>query len=239
MSSQRFVEGLFPERYVEVDAARLLLILTRFARPIDNHVATLRYRPPRPVEAYFTPEYYLQKLDFLLRYPGYFIYELIELHRMGITAEIDRDETIAIVRTVLHNNEPELMTTLFRRFWYGTYERLDDVEGWWYGHELVYTRPEPRSGLRPQKYYFLTALAFSEADRLVREVSHGRWYADRVALIHRFFGRLSAAEVKQLQYSHQSYRQAQLNETIPDISYSEIAEHFANVFHEPLEEHRD
>lgn len=236
MSRQQFVAGLVPERFVEVDAARLLLILACFARPIDDHVATLRYRPPHPVDAYFTPEYYLQKLDFLLRYPGYFIYELVELFRLGVISEVDRQETVSIVSSVLSNNEPDLMTTPFRRFWYGTYERLDDVEGWWYSRNLVYTRSEPRPGTRPQKYYFLTALAFNEANRLAIEVDHGRWYSERIALIHRFFGGLSAAEVKKLQYRHPDYRQAQINETIPDISYEEISAHFAEVMGESLED---
>jgi hypothetical protein len=235
MNTQRFLLDSVPERFVEVDAARLLLLLVRFARTIDTAIQGLHCRPTHEIASYFTPEYYLQKLDFLLRYPGYFIYELTELYRLGRVNHLYRDEIIAIVRSVLDNNEPEFNTTPFRKFWRGAYERLDDVEAWWYGRRLIYTGLESRKGARPQKYYFLAPLAFAEADRLVGAVAHGRWYAERITLIHRFFGNLTPSEVMSLQYSHADYRQAHIDGLIPDLSFHEIATHFAEVFGEPLD----
>src|SRR5690606_32948858 len=99
-----------------------------------------------------TPEYYLHKIDFLLRYPGYLIYELSELYRLGKIHETDRAEVISLIRYMVQNNEPELHTTPFRKFWRGAYERLDEVEAWWYGRRLIYTGLEARTNLRPQKY---------------------------------------------------------------------------------------
>lgn len=232
MSTQRFVAGIIPEGFVQVDAARLLLILARFAVPIDDQVQRLPCFPDHEVARHFTPEYYLQKLDFLVRYPGYLAYELTELHRLDIEAARDRDGVKRLVRTVLREREPELMTLPFRRFWRGAYERLDDVEAWWYSRRLVYTALEPKGGARPQKHYFLTDLAESEARRLVSAVEHAHWYAQRIDLIYRFFGSMSAARVKELQYSHEAYRQAQLNEVIPDLPPEEIAANFARVFGE-------
>ena len=78
MSSQIHISKSIPERFLEVDAARLLIILFRFSEEITEEISGLSCFPSRPVVRYFTPEYYLQKLDFLLRNPGYFIYELIE-----------------------------------------------------------------------------------------------------------------------------------------------------------------
>ncbi len=235
MSSQRFILDSVPERFVEVDAARLLLILVRFARQPDTAIQALQCLPAHEIVSYFTPEYYLQKLDFLLRYPGYFVYELTELYRLGRVGPVDRDEITALIRSILLNNEPELLTTPFRKFWRGAYERLDDVEAWWYGRRLIYTGLEPRNRARPQKYYFVSALALSEADRLVTAVAHGRWYADRIGLIYRFFGSLTPAEVMSLQYSHPGYRQAQIEGLIPDLSFPDIAAHFTTVFGELLE----
>lgn len=235
MSNQRFLLDTVPNRFVEVDAARLLLILVRFARKPDTTIETLKCRPIHEIVSYFTPEYYLQKLDFLLRYPGYFVYELTELYRLGRIGVVDRYEITSIIRSILMNNEPELLTTQYRKFWRGAYERLDDVEAWWYGRRLIYTGLEPRKGARPQKYYFVSALALSEAERLVAAVAHGRWYADRIGLIYRFFGSLTPAEIMSLQYSHPEYRQAQIEGLIPDLSFSEIAAHFTAVFGEPLE----
>lgn len=234
MSAQHFIGGTIPERFVEVDAARLLLILVRFARPLDTEACSLRCLPPHPVSGHFTPEYYLHKLDFLLRYPDYFAYELIELHRLKIVVAANRDEIRKLVRTILRDREPELMTTPFRRFWRGAYERIDAVESWLHSRELVYTGLEPRGNTSSQKHYFTTDQARVTAERLVVEVSESRWYADRVALIHRFFGGLTPAQVKNLQYGHAAYREAQIAEAIPSLSSTEIQDAFELVFHEPI-----
>jgi len=235
VSSQRFVAGTIPERFVEVDAARLLLILVRFALPIDDQLRSLDCFPRHEVSHHFTPEYYLQKLDFLVRYPGYLVYELTELHYLGIEAARNREETMHLIRAILRDQEPELMTLPFRKFWRGAYERLDDVEAWWYSRQLVYTGFELRGPARPQKHYFVSPLAETVSQRLISAVEHARWYAERIDLIYRYFGTLSAIQVKELQYSHDTYRQAQLNEVILDLSPEEIEENFRRVFGESLE----
>jgi hypothetical protein len=226
--------SVLPDRPVEVDAARLLLVVDRFASVPDDAVRQLRCWPPRPVSRYLTPEYYLQKLDFLVRYPAYLAYELIELHRLKMPSAADATAVQADVRALLDDREPELRTDLFRRFWHGAYERLDRVEAWWYAHGLIYAGYERRgaagSPARPQKYYFLTPEGERIARSLEEKVDHARWYANRIALIHRYFGALKPAEVKSLQYSHPSYREAQLNEFIPDLAIDEIARNFATTF---------
>ena len=132
MSDQQFITGLIPERFVEVDAARLLLILARFSLPFDSGSDDLTYLPAHPFSAHFTPEYRLHKIDFLLRYPAYFVYELAELHRMRVPAAADADEVTGVINSVLEVREPEWLTLPFRRFWRGAYERIDDVEAWWF-----------------------------------------------------------------------------------------------------------
>src|SRR2546430_1728 len=118
MSSPTYTAGL-PERFVEVDAARLLLILVRFSREPDALARSLHCYPERPVRTHFTPEYWLHKLDFLLRYPSYFAYEIVELHRLGVSAAQDRAEVRRVVTAILRDREPELRTEHFRRFWRG------------------------------------------------------------------------------------------------------------------------
>jgi len=234
LKDQYYVGGIIAERFVEVDAARLLLIIARFARESEELPTHLQCRPSNLFVGFFTPEYYLHKLDFLLRYPRYFIYELIELFRLGLIVDQHRDELLTIIRSIERRQEPELMTQQFRKFWRGAYERLDDVEAWWHARQLIYIGFEPRGNARPWKYYFITDRGMAEADRLITEVPHARWYADRIALLYRYFGGLSAAALKDLQYSHDAYRQAQLDEFIPDLSPEEIEGHFAHVFGEPL-----
>lgn len=225
--------SVLPDRPVEVDAARLLLIVDRFAVAADNSAQLLRCWPSRPVARVLTPEYYLQKLDFLVRYPAYLAYELIDLHRLGIPSAADATAVQADVRELLGNREPELRTDPFRRFWRGAYESLDRVEAWWYARGLVFVGHERRGAegsVRRQKYFFLTPEGESVAQSLAMEVDHARWYADRIALIHRYFGGITPAGVKSLQYSHQPYRDAQLNEYIPDLAIEEIERNFIESF---------
>jgi hypothetical protein len=124
VATQHFVSATIPERFIEVDAARLLLILDCFAVPMGEGVRQLPCLPRHEVARHFTPEYYLQKLDFLVRYPSYLAYELTELHRLGIESARDRSAVMSLISRVLREREPELLTLPFRKFWRGAYERL-------------------------------------------------------------------------------------------------------------------
>lgn len=231
------VSPVLPERPIEVDAARLLLVVDQFAAPPDDATRQLRCWPARPVARVLTPEYYLQKLDFLVRYPAYLAYELIELHRLGVPAAADAAAVRVQVQRLLADREPELRTDPFLRFWRGAYESIDRVEAWWHARGLVFVGHERRGtegSVRRQKYFFLTPEGEQVARSLVDEVDHAAWYAGRIALIHQFFGGLRPAEIKALQYSHPSYRDAQLNEHIPDLAISEIERNFAETFGIPL-----
>src|SRR3954466_2600433 len=138
----QYVHGLKPEGFLEVDAARLLLVLARFARPAGERTYPAGCAPADPFVAHFASEYYLQKLDFLLRYPAYFIHELTELYQAGDPAAADRTLIVRTIRPTDADNEPELQTIPFRKFWRGAYERLDDVESWWWSRELVFVKFE-------------------------------------------------------------------------------------------------
>jgi hypothetical protein len=239
MNSSISFNNFESERYIEVDAARLLLILHQFSVEIDEQAQQLKCFPyHHPVVRYFTPEYRLQKIDFLVRYPTYFAYELIELHCMGESCASDRHAIIRIVRDVLENQEPELMTDLYRKFLRGAYERLDQVESWWHSRRLVFRGLEGRgtvgSPARPHKYYFLTEKAEKVAVDLLDNVDHAKWYGDRIKQIHFYFGGFSAEKLKNLQYSHKPYRDAQLNEYIPDLPIEDLSNYFEQVFDESL-----
>lgn len=226
-------------RPLEVDIARLLLILDRFAWEPDDSVRQLRCWPDHEISRVFTPEYHLQKLDFLVRYPAYLAYELADLHRTGVPSAADGEAVKRDIRLVLAEGEPEMRTLPFRRFLRGAYESLDSVKNWWHSHRLVFVRSEPRGAAgspgRPQTYFFLTPLGEDIAEGLVREVEHARWYADRIQLIYRYYGALSASEVVRLQYSHAEYRDAQLNQFIPDLTLDQIRSNFTRTFDEELE----
>lgn len=233
MTSGYSVGDKISDRCVEVDAARLLLLLVQFGTPPDDASPPNALRSPFPTVRHFTPEYRLQKLDFLLRYPSYFAYELIELVATGRTAA-PRPEVAEIVRSVLGDREPELLTLPFRKFWRGAYERLDDVEAWWLSRRLVAVHHERRGGAPPQKHYLIAQLGLDTATRLANEVKPAQWYAERISLLYRFFGTFTSAEIKNLQYAHPGYREAQLDEVIPDLRFADIASRFEIIFEEEL-----
>ncbi len=235
MIAPQFVHGVRPEGFLEVDAARLLLVLARFARPASEKTYPPACKPADPFVAHFASEYYLQKLDFLLRYPAYFIHELTELYQSGDPAAADRDLITSTIRKIHGDREPELQTIPFRKFWRGAYERRDDVEAWWWSRGLVFVKFELRGTAAPWKHYFLTKTGREIADKLVKDVPHAKWYADRIGQIHRFMGHLTAADIKARQYKHAKYREANLNEFIPDLTAEEIAENFRQVFGESME----
>ncbi len=231
----------FQERFVEVDAARLLLILYHFAVPVTDEARALRCWPRRDVSRVLSPEYYLQKLDFLVRNPSYLAYELIELHRLGVADASDAGCVKADVHALIRGREPEQRTDPYRRFWRGAYENLDRVEAWWYSRGLVYTGFERRGVVggeaSPWKHFFLAPKGEEEVKRLVEQVEAARWYDDRIRLIRGYFGSLTPRQLKELQYTHDPYREAQLNEMIPDLSDQQIADNFERVFGERMEAH--
>lgn len=233
MIAQRFVGGLRPDGYLEVDAARLLLILDRFATPPDASQA-LPCEPGFPFARHFSPEYWLQKLDFLVRYPRYFAYELIDLHAKGDGEAAARPVAISTIRGALRDHEPELYTEPFLKFMRGAYERLDNVEAWWSSRHLVYTEFELRPTPPPWKHYFVTDKGLDLARALKENVDHAKWYAARIAQIYRFMGHLRPAELKARQYRHEAYSQAQYNEHIPDLPDEAITGYFREVFGEDL-----
>lgn len=235
MIAPQFVHGMRPQGWIEVDAARLLLVLARFARPANAATRRLPCLPADPFDLHFASEYYLQKLDFLLRYPAYFVYELTELHYAGDESASDAEEVKATIRRILADQEPELQTIPFRKFWRGAYERLDNVEAWWLARRLVYTKFELRGQAAPWKHYFLTNQGVSVASRLRNNLEHAAWYANRIDEIHRYMGHLSASDIKERQYRHERYRMAQISELIPDLTVEEIRQNFQDVFGEPLE----
>jgi hypothetical protein len=157
------------------------------------------------------------------------------LYFAGDPYAADREAVMGTIRRILRDREPELQTIPFRKFWRGAYERLDDVEAWWLSRRLIYIRFELRGHAAHWKHYFLTQDGLKVAERLRKKVSHARWYDGRIEEIHRFMGHLTAADIKARQYRHARYRDAQINELIPDLTAEEIAGNFSQVFGEPLE----
>ena len=80
MIAPQFIHGIRPEGFVEVDAAQTSPdSLTDSRTPHPEKTFPNACVPSEAFVAHFASEYCLQKLDFLLRYPSYFIHELTVL----------------------------------------------------------------------------------------------------------------------------------------------------------------
>jgi hypothetical protein len=72
----------------------------------------------------FESELRIQKLDFLLRNPDYFSYELLHYAREN---DSKRNEIKILVKEIFNSKEPELRRLEMEKFFFGAYEDIDDV----------------------------------------------------------------------------------------------------------------
>jgi hypothetical protein len=56
LGAPQWVAGSVPERFLEVDAARLLVLLAIFADPVGDAARQPPYFPVHDIEWHFTPE---------------------------------------------------------------------------------------------------------------------------------------------------------------------------------------
>lgn len=174
----------------------------------------------------------IQKLDFFIRYPSYLCYELIL--KMEEDSAIDREEVKSIVREILESNEPEMRTLDMKKFLYGAWESLDLTLNFLKAHGLIDFDSKVGSDLhRYQKEYFLTRLGKTKVLEGLSSIPGLEWYNNRCLLIKKYFGNLSGTELKALQYGHEKYKGALINEYIQDISY-ETRELFVKSFKEEI-----
>lgn len=188
---------------------RILLILYFFSEPVDDsgniHLARV-----------FKSEVKIQKIDFLIRYPCYFCYELLAMHVEKNTP--DKEQTKKIIKEIFQNGEPELKTDEMRRFFYGAYEELDEIISFLTSVNLVVFKHKKSAGLlNIQKEYYLTRFGVEKIEQGLRAVFAAQWYFHRCELILEYFGDLSGSQLKTRQYAIEEYKDTPLNSYIADI----------------------
>ena len=204
---------------------RILLILYFFSEPIEDPTDSRLARV-------FESEVKIQKIDFLLRYPSYFCFELLQLHK---ETNIPDESTVkTIIKNVFHNSEPELKTDEMRRFFYGAYEELDSIIAYLTAVDLVIFKSRKSVGLlNIQKQYYLTKLGIDRIEKGLMAVPAARWYFDRCELILQYFGDLSGSQLKNRQYAIEIYRDTPLNTYIADVE-EQVRQHYSTQFAELL-----
>lgn len=204
---------------------RILLILYFFSEPVDDPTDSRLARV-------FRSEVKIQKIDFLLRYPSYFCFELLRMHAEANIP--DEQITKAIVQQVFANGEPELKTDEMRRFFYGAYEELDSIISFLTSVNLVIFKSRNSVGLLSiQKEYYLTHFGVERIEHGLAAINAAQWYFDRCGLIQLYFGDLKGSQLKNRQYAIETYKDTPLNSYIADIE-EQVRNQFRTLFSEEL-----
>lgn len=204
---------------------RVLLILYFFSEPVDSDST------PR-LASVFRSEVKMQKIDFLIRYPSYFCYELLRLYEES--GSPSKEVVKAVVKQVFSNGEPELRTDHMRRFFYGAYEELDSIIAFLTSVNFVEFKIQKNAGLLSiKKEYYLTKFGLERIEQMLRHVPAAEWYFDRCGLIQEYFGDLSGTQLKNRQYAIEQYRDTPLNSYISDIE-TQVRTQFKSIFFEDL-----
>lgn len=164
----------------------------------------------------FRTEIKIQALDFLLRYPDFLSFELMDL--MDSDSSINRDEIKATIESIYQNKEPEIRVEEMEKFFHGAYESIDDVIAFLVSVGfLKYESKKRVDGKEYEKNYFITKDCANKIENRLKGIPGVKWYFDRCELIKKYFNRFSGTELKSRQYRYSEYS---------DISYKS---HIQNI----------
>ncbi len=178
----------------------------------------------------FKTEVKLQKLDFLLRNPDYFAYELLVL----VENDHENKEKIkGVIKKIFSDKEPELRKIEMTRFLFGAYEHIDDVIAFFKAFELIDFTSKKDDILRTvDKRYYLTDSALSKFENIDNYKSL-IWYKERCLLIKEYFGMLSGTALKDMQYQIEEYKETAYTDLISSVQIK-VKDLFYSIYNESL-----
>jgi hypothetical protein len=174
----------------------------------------------------------IQKIDFLIRYPSYLCYELMNL--TDTNSQIDSNEIKSIVKTIFDSNEPELRRIDMQRFFFGAWESIDEIISFLDSHALIKFFSRKSTDDRViAKEYFVTNLGSDRIETGLKEIPILNWYKERCELISKYFGDFTGTELRVSQYSHPEYASTPIGTYIKDIE-DRTRELFISKYSEPI-----
>lgn len=199
------------------DRFRVFLILYIFSEPFNDE--------DKPnFKKVFESEMRIQKLDFLFRYPDYLCHELLLL------AKNDNDlksEVKDIVKDIYANDEPIIRKEEMLRFFFGAYEDIDNIIAFLKSVNFIHFESKKRTDLKTAtKKYYITDTAISKFNEGIENLPALKWYINRCELIKKYFGNLSATQLKISQYQVKQYSNTSFNEYIGNINEQVKREYF-------------
>ncbi|PFV34817.1 hypothetical protein COL01_10745 [Bacillus thuringiensis] len=205
------------------DRIRIFLILYLFSEEISDQNETCK--------RVFKSEVRIQKIDFLLRNPDYFAYELILFAKDG---KIDKDECKKIVKNIFYSREPSIRRLEMERFFFGAYEDIDDVISFLKSIDFINFKSRRSVDLKTiDKHYYITDFACNKFENTIKKLSSIQWYINRCKLIKRYFGDLSGTQLKVMQYQIDEYRNTSYKDHITDIQNT-VKKFYLDMYGEEL-----
>jgi len=196
------------------DKLRILLILYFFSEEIgaDSEEVDDQYKKV------FRSEVRIQKIDFLMRYPDYLSFELLELLEED-DSRINKEEIKEEIKSIFENNEPEIRRDDMLRYFFGAYEEIDHIIAFLVSTGfIVYKSKKNAAGREYDKIYYLTQNGIAKIEnQILKHIDKTKWYGERCKLIKKYFGNLTGTELKVRQYTHEEYRLTPINEYIKGV----------------------
>ena len=189
------------------DRLRILLILYFFSEDYRNEDT------PELVKVLYS-EVKIQKIDFLIRYPDYFCYELIKEQ-----TSLNKDEIKDIIRDIFHSKEPEIRREEMLRYIYGAYEDIDNIISFWISTNFINYKCKVNTiGKYYDKAYYITKKGKDKIEKdILNNMEGSQWYIRRCQLIKKYFYDMSGTELKERQYKHPEYKNTNIGCYISEI----------------------
>ncbi|MCI5140072.1 MAG: hypothetical protein D3922_17065 [Candidatus Electrothrix sp. AR1] len=206
------------------DRLRIFLILFFFSEDYsDPENSTLK--------KIFKSEIRIQAIDFLLRNPDYFAYELLYFIKEG---KVDADEVQPIIKQIFRDKEPTIRKLEMEILFYGAYEDIDDVISFLKSVGLIEYRSKVRRDMKVTgKEYYLTKDAIDKVEKNLRSIASVQWYIQRCELIKKYFGKITGSKLKISQHKIDEYHNTAYGEHIKSITKL-VKEEYQKQFGEVL-----
>lgn len=205
-------------------------------RQVENISHTIFFSEDYPgpgnstLKKIFKSEIKIQAIDFLLRNPDYFAYELLNLTKEG---KVDADEIQPIIKQIFRDKEPTIRRLEMEILLFGAYEDIDDVISFLTSVGLIEYRSKVRTDMKVTgKEYYITKHAIDKVNENLQSIKSVQWYIQRCELIKKYFGKITGSQLKISQHKIDEYHNTTYGEHIKSITElvkKEYQEQFGEV----------
>lgn len=174
-------------------------------------------------------EVMIQKIDFLIRYPDYLAYELLELINSNNQFVIKK-----IVTDIFKTEEPIIRKDQMEKYLFGAWEYLDLSISFLKSLNLIdFESTKYSDGKVGNKFYYLTKYGERKIKENLPQSEALQWYIDRCKLVKTYFGNLSGKELRLKQYKHDEYKNTPHKRFIKGIE-DKVRDKYYEIFKQQL-----